>query len=822
MQETTPLNVLIAEDSEDDIILIMRELRRGGFDMSFRRVDTRPDLESAIAIGGWDLVISDYLMPKLSGLDVVKFVRGSGLEVPVIVVSGVAGDDFAVTVMTAGADDFVPKSRLTRLAPAILRELREYETRRAHKKAEAEILFLNRLLETITEVDKMVVRENDIGQVLHESCRILVEKAGFRMAWVGRAELSSGRVTPVCQAGCGAAYIDNIDVRCDFTPPGMGPTGRAIRTGSHVICTDLEADASFAPWRQEAMAQGFKACAAFPIFAGAEIFGCINVYTDNPDLFAKKTVDLLESLAADIGFAIRSFEQAAERKKAELALRDSEARLRTIFDTAMDGMFVVDPEGRYLDANPAGCRMFGYAREELLCSSIEMLLHPESRAFLPEHRKIWSTGGILTEVPMLRKDGSRFWVDVAITPLKIGDKELALGITRDITERKRAEEALRESEERFRQVFEQNLDAQLLLGCEECRLIDVNPAAVALFGYTREELMGMDHAFMLGSDGACERLKEEVADKGGFSIERFETGRKDGTRINVSVRGQAIRLKESMVVLCTVKDLSELMRMEEEARYIQAKLIQANKMTSIGTLASGVAHEINNPNNFILFNSTLLLDAWKDASKILDRYYRENGDFSLGGLPYSEMTEVIPELLAGITDGSRRIKGIVDNLKDFSRAGKAGVDGSFDVNRSVRASVSILSNQITKYTDSFEVECADGLPLLKGNGQKIEQVIINLILNALHALPDRKKGVRVRTSLEGGSVAIEVHDEGCGMSREVLDRVLEPFFTTKSDRGGTGLGLSISYSIIKDHKGALEFDSEPGRGTVAKITLPAL
>ena len=237
-----------------------------------------------------------------------------------------------------------------------------------------------------------------------------------------------------------------------------------------------------------------------------------------------------------------------------------------------------------------------------------------------------------------------------------------------------------------------------------------------------------------------------------------------------------------------------------------------------------VAKRSDNPNNFILFNSTLLSDAWKDAVKILDAYYRENGDFSMGGLPYSEMGEVVPELLSGITDGSRRIKGIVDTLKDFSRGGAGALDGEMDVNRAIRSSISMLSSQIMKFTDCFELSCAEGLPAVKGSSQKIEQVIINLVLNALQALPAREKGVKVSTYLDEAArqVVIEVKDDGAGMTREVLDRITEPFFTTRGERGGTGLGLSISYSIIREHNGTLEFSSAPGSGTTASIRLPLM
>ncbi len=632
------LKVLIAEDLEEDALLLLIELKNGGFEPAFKRVESKEELICALKGQGWDLVLTDYFMPGLSGLEVPGIVEEMGLAIPVIVVSGVMGEEFAVAAMKAGAGDYIRKGSLSRLVPAVERELREARVRREHREA------------------------------------------------VG-------------------------------------------------------------------------------------------------------------------------------------ALKESEERLRTIFESSMDGMFVIDMKGRYLDVNFAGCHMFGYTREEILSSDISLLVFPENSGRIEAHKTHWRKGAYLPEVRMRRKDGSEIWVDLAITPFSVGDKELALGVKRDITERKSAEEGLRESEERFRQIFEQSEDAQLILS-GQCSVIDCNPAAIALYGFSREEMMGKCSSF-IGAE--CDKIKNGIGGHKGFSIERFETSKKDGTKITTSVRGQIIRLRRCDMVYLTVRDMTEMMRMEEERRVIQAKLIHANKMTSLGTLASGVAHEINNPNNFILFNSTLLTDAWKDATLILEAYYREDGDFSLGGLPYSEMREVIPELLSGITDGSRRIKGIVDNLKDFSRAGKAGVGGECDVNRAVMAASSILSNQISKYTDSFHLACAEDVPPIRGNEQKIEQVIINLVINALHALPDRCAGVWVSTGYDSDkkNIEIKVRDEGIGMSRQVLERITEPFFTTKTDTGGTGLGLSISYTIVKEHRGSLEFDSEPGKGTTVTIKLPA-
>ncbi|MBI1910557.1 MAG: PAS domain S-box protein [Deltaproteobacteria bacterium] len=820
----TGLRVLLAEDSEDDSVFLALELRKGGFDPELLRVDNEDDLMRALE-KPWDIVITDYNMPRLTGLEVIRHVHESGHDIPIIVISGVMGEEFAVTAMKAGAHDYMLKGNMPRLVPAIHREMKEANLRKAHRLAEEEVLFLNKLLKTISQIDQLIIRAGDKDCLLKEACRILANEGGFELAWIGMADFEKGTVTPVAYSGIESGYMELVNVRCDDSNEGNGPTGQAIRTGKNVICKDIENNEEFASWFKLPVEFGYKVFASFPLFVNGSVIGNMNVYSKNRIALREKMVRLLGKLASDIGFALQKLKEAGEHRKAIQSLRDSEEMLRTIFESAMDGMFVIDKGGRYIDVNFAGCHMFGYNRDEFLSTDVNLLVFPEDRGRVEKNREFWTKGFFLPELRMRKKDGSEIWVDMTITPFRVGDKDLALGVKRDITDRKRAEEALRESEERFRLLFERNADAQIIFKYRSGEVIDANPAAVSLFGITKEELPASTY-LQFSSLRELEKFKDAIAaikEGEGFTIPKAENITKDGRKIIASITGQVVRLKQSKVVYCTVRDITEKIRMEDEARFIQAKLIHANKMTSIGTLASGVAHEINNPNNFILFNSTLLTDAWKDAIGILNEFYKSNGDFTIGGLPFSEMAEVIPELLSGITDGSRRIKGIVDSLKDFSRVDRAGLEGEFDVNRAVLAASSILNNQICKYTEGYFVKCAEWLPPVKGSSQKIEQVLINLIINALHALPNKESRIWVGTSYdaENRNVIVNIKDEGTGMSRDVLERITEPFFTTKIDTGGTGLGLSISYTIVKEHKGSLEFSSEQGKGTTVTMRLPA-
>lgn len=268
------------------------------------------------------------------------------------------------------------------------------------------------------------------------------------------------------------------------------------------------------------------------------------------------------------------------------------------------------------------------------------------------------------------------------------------------------------------------------------------------------------------------------------------------------------------------KEILEREYAEELARQQQKKLFQSEKMASIGILVSGVAHEINNPNNFILLNSDNLSDVWSDLIPFLDKYAEDQGDFMIAGLMYSEIRNEVSIMINGVKEGSHRIKKIVQTLKDFARKDPGNLDQVIDIPGLINDSVTILTSLIKKSTDRFSTTISENLPKIKGNIQQIEQVIINLISNACHALESRNQEITISTAFENNSVLISVQDGGKGISPENMKYIMDPFFTTKRDCDGTGLGLSISYNIIKEHGGELIIKSEVGQGTNATIQLP--
>ena len=260
----------------------------------------------------------------------------------------------------------------------------------------------------------------------------------------------------------------------------------------------------------------------------------------------------------------------------------------------------------------------------------------------------------------------------------------------------------------------------------------------------------------------------------------------------------------------------------QESQVRQQELIQAGKMASLGILVSGVAHEINNPTGLILYNLPILRGAYRIAETELETRFEEKGDFLIGGLSYSELREEIPRMFDEMQGGARRIKRIVEDLKDFARKDTSNLDEMVDINTVVQTAIRLLDNSIRKSTARFQADYMDNLPLIRGNSQRIEQVVVNLILNACQALEDPEQAIHVSTVLdhERKMIVVLIRDEGVGIPPENLPHLTDPFFTTKRASGGTGLGLSVSAGIVKDHHGKLEFRSTLREGTTAILTLP--
>lgn len=605
--------------------------------------------------------------------------------------------------------------------------------------------------------------------------------------------------------------------------PAVGSCGSAAFTRHPTIAGDIATDPLWEKYKSLPLSFGLKACWSQPVVAGTErVLGTFAIYYDRPRVPDDTELRLLERAAGLAGIIV-------EYKKAEDAFRKLQREQQAILDTIPDLVWLKDRQSRFIIVNEAFGKACGLPPGELIGKS-DFDIWPRDLAerYWQDDARVMASGE-RTRVEELLDDrfGGRKWIETIKMPIRdeFGEIIGTTGIARDIEVRKTAEKALRESEERFYQLFAQNSDAIILFRAATFDIIDGNPAASVLYGYSHEELLVLSPSLLM-EPADFQKFSATVSREGvgePFQLARARHRRKNGSCVTVAMRGKVMKLRDEEVLFCSIRDITEKIKLEKEMKAAQAKLIHVNKMTSLGTLVSGLAHEINNPNNFIAVNTAILTEAWRDAEPLLERSAREFGDFTLAGLPYAEMLETAPRLFAGLAKGSERVSAIVANLKNFAREDRSGLDGKVDVNRLVREATAMLGHHIHRRTHCYQIELHDGLPPVRGNAQQIEQVIINLVMNSLQALPDKGAGIRVSTEAEedGKYVVIRVTDEGHGMCRAVLDRITEPFFTTRLDSGGTGLGLSICASIMKDHHGELEFASEPGRGTTATVRLSA-
>jgi signal transduction histidine kinase len=253
----------------------------------------------------------------------------------------------------------------------------------------------------------------------------------------------------------------------------------------------------------------------------------------------------------------------------------------------------------------------------------------------------------------------------------------------------------------------------------------------------------------------------------------------------------------------------------------EQQLQQADKLASLGQLVSGIGHEINNPNQFIRGNIKILKQALDDMLPIVDEYQKSHADLKIARLKYDFFREHIMTLVDDMAHGSERIKAIVEGLRTFARKDEGLLVDKVDINTLVEASARLVHNEVHKHAE-INLDLAENLPVLVGNSQKIEQVLINLLVNAGQAMPDDRKGlITVRTSQDDGHVVLEVADDGFGMSEKTLKQIFDPFFTTKRAKGGTGLGLAIAFKIIDEHGGNISVSSQLNAGTTFTIRLPA-
>ena len=520
-------------------------------------------------------------------------------------------------------------------------------------------------------------------------------------------------------------------------------------------------------------------------------------------------------------------------KSSNSALRKIET-YEEILKNASEGILIVNKEGNIEFLNDKIENMFGYSRKELLNQKTEILLPFSLRQLHTKHRRKFIKDpkqrpmGHGLKLKALRKDKYEFPVEISLSYLKTNDNLWVMAFITDISERIKAENQLKFEQERAQKYLDVAEVMVVALNAEG-KITMINHKGSKIFGYNEKELIGknwFDICIPKHSRNKLRKLFDSLIYDESDQSQYFENPilTKSGEERIIAWHKIVLRDETGKPTgaLSSGEDITEIRNAEKLTRQQQQQLMQADKMASIGILVSGVAHEINNPNNYILLNGKIISRVWEDVRPILQDYYKKNGDFALAGLPYTNAKDKIGKLISGVSDGAIRIQKIVQSLKDFARQDHGDFNEQVDINKVVESAIIIVDNLIKKSTDKFEIELGGNIPFIIGNSQQLEQVIINFITNSCQALENKNKHLKVSTSYDENSkeVIIVVDDEGIGVNNENLKHIMDPFFTTKRDSGGTGLGIPVSYNIIKNHGGEIDFSSKLGEGTKVKIVLP--
>ncbi len=507
-----------------------------------------------------------------------------------------------------------------------------------------------------------------------------------------------------------------------------------------------------------------------------------------------------------------------ERRKAESLRKASEERYGALAEGSSDGIVLMDAERNVVDCNQAFVRLFGYEKEQLKGQSIRIIhgseesFHSFGRLVYPEVRR---TGLGRVEWNLVSREGSVIPTEIGLSALTSSDGSITgyVAVIHDITERRKAEDAVRESERRYRTLAENTLDAIWTMDLE-ARFTYVNPAVQRMFGYSPEEWIGTrlaEHCDEVHLKRMTDLMARELEHPDESRGVIFETvmRRRDGSPIWVEVHAAFLFDEQGRIAgfQGTTRDITERKRAEEEHENLEAQLRQAQKMEAVGRLAGGVAHDFNNMLSVIMGHAELAL---------------------MGLQPSDPLHGDIREILKA----GRRSADLVRQLLAFARK-QTIVPIVLDLNETVGSMLKMLGRLIGE-----DIELAwlpgHGLAKVKMDPAQLDQILANLAVNARDAVVGVGKVTIETTNVELDEVYCETHagftpgryvmlavsDTGCGMDRETLANAFDPFFTTKPHGQGTGLGLATVYGIVKQNGGFINVYSEPGRGSTFKICLP--
>jgi len=805
------------------------------------------------------------------------------------------------------------------------------------KTGEVRVARLSQLYAALSQCNQAIVHSDSPDELLPEVCRLVVEFGGMKMAWIGMVDEAAGMVLPVAAYGSGTDHVQGIRISTDKRETcTQGLTGRSIRENRPVWCQDFQNDPSYAPWNERNARFGWAAGAAFPLRKSGKSIGTLVAYSDKAHVFDDEVRKLLEEMADDISFALESFDNEAERRRAEQALIESEETMRyivkhdpnalAVFDNGLryiavsdrflknynvreadvlgrhhyevfpeiprvwrevhqrclagaverndddsferpDGSItynrwecrpwyrkggeiggivmytevtterkrqeenlrmmsemldaapcsitVHDLEGRFFYANRRTSRLHGYEHEELMSLALRDLDAPESRAVLEDRiRLVEEQGEAAFEVVHCRKDGSTFPLEVVAKKVAWGGNQAILGISSDITERKTTENALRESEERFRLMLQHIPSISVQGYYMDGTTHYWNDASEALYGYSREEALGKSLLDLIippeMRDGVRQAIKTMGETLQPPPASELTLMRKDGSRVTVfSSHAVISRHGREPEFFCIDIDLTERKLAENALKELNAFLEESNvraKELAIKAEAAAQAkseflalmsHELRTPLNGVL-----------GFAELLSR---------------TRLDEEQQEYTQTIFDSGTHLLDVVNDILDLASLEKGRMlleTAPINISSLVESACRLIRKTAADKGLVFSFESSPEVPeVITGDMRRIRQILINLLGNAVKFTQKGSVVLRVAAASAGGRRALDfsVEDTGPGIPNEILEDLFKPFTQADSSVSrpfeGTGLGLTISLRLAEAMGGTLSVVSTPGHGS---------
>ena len=787
-------SVLIVDDATESLRLLGAILKRGG--LVPRPVTSGKLAIEAAAADRPDLVLLDVLMPEMSGLEVCRhFKQDQRLrDVPIIFIIGLQAADDKVEGFRAGGVDYICKPfqeqevlerikthlRLRRLQADVISRVAPYARHSRHSVlvVDDDVQFLRILGEILSRDDLDVLTAQDAVQAV-----ALLEKS--------------------------LPCIIFLDVEM----PGMNGLALCRRLKHHPRTAHVPVVLVSSRVGEGDVTAGLAA-------------GAID--------YIKKPFDM-DEVRMRVHMQIRLHEAMIDQQRLN-------KYLAVISAAASDAIIGIGPNDAIWHWNQAAERMFGYTCDEVIGRDLRALIAPVR--FHEAHSKSFplfqATGegavlGKTIELAAVTKSGKEFPIELSLSSAKIDDQWCAVGIGRDISERKRAEDELRSAKAFLDRVINAIADP-VFVKDEDRRFVLVNQALCTIVGRPREDLLGEDGDDMFPAEQVevFRRMDARVIETGEENINQESLSNLSSGEVRTIVTRKTRYMDPTgkRFLVGVIRDITDQTRLATE-------LGHARKLEAVGQLASGIAHEINTPTQFVGDGVHFLREAFAGYQRVLGQYRRavavletaSGHEALLGEIRATEedvdlayLDANVPGSVDSCQDGISRISTIVRAMKEFAHPDQKEMAPA-DLNQALRTTLAIAKNEY-KYVAEVATEFGE-LPPVTCHVGDLNQVFLNLIVNAAHAIGDvvgkggSKGKIRIRTCSEGDMVRVDIADNGSGIPEAIRHRVFDPFFTTKGVGKGSGQGLAIARSIVTTkHRGSLTFESEVGKGTTFTIRLP--